>query len=56
MMTMFAICAAMGVVAVIFENGAKAASIAPSMYRTSGAGWLLVIIGVVGFLCARYLP
>jgi len=56
MMTLFAICAAIGVLWLMLEAAAKSGSVAPSMYRTSGNGWILVIIGAVGLICTRYLP
>jgi uncharacterized membrane protein YeaQ/YmgE (transglycosylase-associated protein family) len=56
MTTLFAICAAVGAVWLVLEAGAKAGSVAPSMYRTSGNGWILILIGVIGAICASYLP
>ena len=55
-MTLFGICALVGVVWLLFESGAKNSSPAPSMYRTSGNGWILVVVGVVGALCVGFLP
>lgn len=56
MTTLFLICALVGVIWLILENGAKYSSPAPSMYRTSGNGWVLVLIGAIGWICVRFMP
>jgi hypothetical protein len=55
MTAFFGIVAVVGMVWLMLESGAKYSSPAPSMYATSGNGWLLIIIGVVGALCAGFL-
>lgn len=55
MTAFFSIVAVVGVLWLILENGAKHGSPAPSMYQTSGNGWFLVIVGVVGAVCVRFL-
>lgn len=54
MITFFALVIAAGLVWLLVEQGAKYASVAPSMYRASGDGWLLVVLGGVGVLCALF--
>lgn len=56
MKTLFVICIVLGFLWVVLEQGAKASSPAPSMYRTSGDGWILVVAGIVGFVCVSFLP
>ena len=56
MKTLFVICAIFGFLWVLIEQGAKYSTPAPSMYRTSGDGWLLVVVGVIGFICVSFLP
>lgn len=56
MTSLFGLCAIVGVIWLILESGAKYSSPAPSMYRTSGNGWILVFIGVVGAICVSFLP
>jgi hypothetical protein len=51
MTVFFAIVAIVGVLWLMIERAAKYSSPAPSMYYTSGNGWLLIIIGVVGAIC-----
>lgn len=55
MTAFFAIVAVVGVVWLMLESGAKYSSPAPSMYATSGNGWLLIIVGVIGALCVGFL-
>ena len=54
MISFFAIVAVVGGVWLLLESGAKYSSPAPSMYSTSGNGWMLIIIGVVGVLCVGF--
>jgi hypothetical protein len=56
MITLFAIVAIFGLLWLFFESAAKSTSVAPSMYRTSGNGLILIIIGVIGILCVKFLP
>lgn len=56
MTTLFGICAVVGVLWLLLESGAKHGSPAPSMHRTSGNGWILVLVGVIGVICVNYLP
>jgi hypothetical protein len=51
----FGIIAVVGIVWLMLESGAKYSSPAPSMYTTSGNGWLLIIVGVIGALCVKFL-
>ncbi len=55
MTVFFAVVVVVGALWLLLENGAKHASVAPSMYRTSGNGWLLIIVGAIGILCVRFL-
>lgn len=55
MISFFVIVAVVGLVWLMLESAAKYNSPAPSMYSTSGNGWLLIIIGVVGVLCVGFL-
>ena len=41
---------------IALEAAAKVSSVAPSMYQTSGFGWLLVIAGIIGEFCIWVLP
>jgi hypothetical protein len=42
MTTLFVIVVVVGILWLILESGAKYGSPAPSMYRTSGNGWILI--------------
>jgi hypothetical protein len=53
MITLGTIFVAVGIIWVVLEHGARMASVAPSMYRTSGNGWLLVILGAVIAACGK---
>lgn len=55
MISFFGIVAVVGLMWLLLEHGAKYSSPAPSMVSTSGNGWFLVIIGVVGALCVGFL-
>lgn len=55
MTVFFGIVIAVGVLWLLLEAGAKAGSPAPSMYRSSGNGWILVIVGIIGAICVGYL-
>ncbi len=55
MTVFFAVVTVVGALWLLLEHNAKYTSVAPSMYRTSGNGWLLIIIGAIGILCVRFL-
>ena len=55
MITFFLIVVIVGVLWLFVESAAKSSSVAPSMVRTSGNGWLLIIVGMIGAMCAGYL-
>lgn len=56
MITLFALSAVIGVIMLFFENAAKYSSPAPSMYQTSGYGWIFITIGIIGYVCVSFLP
>lgn len=55
MIAFFGICAFVGVFWLVLESAARSTSVAPSMYRTSGNGWILILIAVIGAICVSYL-
>lgn len=49
---LFAIFALFGLFAALIELAAKSNSVAPSMYRTSGVGWIIFIVcGLISLAC-----
>lgn len=56
MISLFTLSIIIGAIILFFDRAAKWSSPAPSMYRTSGTGWIFIIGGLIGIGFVSLLP